>query len=321
LEYRAYAAELQGERFRVNAVLRRCSTSMDINSCCVVIKQTALAQGGRAARFAHRGDPTAARILKADAAHQRTVETVLAVLQKRRLKLMVVVFPHLNAKLKERLVQADLVITVGGDGTVLSAAHHITNGALLGINSAPGDSVGHFCAVHQDNFAERFDAVCNGQWRPVALTRLAVTLDEQHLPELALNDVLIAHACPAATTRYLIRQGAHEEEQRSSGIWISTAAGSTAGIRSAGGRKMPLRSERLQYLIRELYREAHHGQSREYRLVHGMIEPGETLTIASKMPDGWLYIDGARTAYRFPFGARATLQKAEQKLKLFLPTT
>jgi NAD+ kinase len=293
---------------------------MEINSCVVVIKQTALAQGGRAAEFARSGDATAARLLQADAAHQSTVETVLAALETRGLTPTVITLADFTDLNKRAIAQAALTIAIGGDGTTLGTSHFVNQGALLGVNSAPGDSVGHFCSVHQGNFAERFDALRAGQWQPLALARLAVTLDEKPLPELALNDVLIAHACPAATTRYLIRLGEHEEEQRSSGIWIATAAGSTAGIHSAGGHVMPLRSEWLQYRVRELYREVHGGQQREYQLVHGMIEPGTTLTIASKMPEGWLYLDGARTAYQFPFGARATLHAAAQKLKLFLPT-
>jgi NAD+ kinase len=292
---------------------------MTINSCIVVIKQTALAQGGRVAHFAERGDATAHRILKADATHQRTVKTVLASLQKGGVTPTVVALPRLTANIKQQIARADLTITIGGDGTALGASHYVRHGALLGVNSAPGDSVGHFCCVQQGNFAERFEALRSGQWQPVALTRLAVTLDEKPLPELALNDVLIAHDSPAATTRYLLQLGEHEEEQRSSGIWISTAAGSTAGIRSAGGRKMPLRSERLQYLVRELYRETHDRQQRDYQLTRGLIAKDATLAIASKMPDGWLYIDGARTAYRFPFGARATVRAAAQKLNLFLP--
>ena len=291
---------------------------MEINSCVVVIKQTALAQGGRAAQFARRGDATAQRLLQADAAHQSAVKTVLAELKKRRITPTTLTLTGLKAQEKRQIARADLTITIGGDGTALGTSHYVTAGALLGVNSAPGDSVGHFCSVHQGNFAERFDALRAGEWQPVALTRLAVTLDEKPLPELALNDVLIAHDCPAATTRYLIRLGEHEEEHRSSGLWVSTAAGSTAGIRSAGGSKMPLRSERLQYRVRELYREIHGGQQRSYQLVHGMVEKDAAFVIASKMPEGWLYIDGARTAYNFPFGARATLRAAEQKLKLFL---
>jgi NAD+ kinase len=219
---------------------------MQINHCLVVIKQTALASGGRAARLARAGDATAQGIIQADAEHQRTVDAVRAALAKKRIAFTETSLHELTAATKRQLLAADLVISIGGDGTVLGSAHYVVNGALLGVNSAPRDSVGHFCHSNRKSFPRQITDILESRWRPAELARMQITLDNQPLPELALNDVLIAHDCPAATTRYLIRLGDHEEEQRSSGIWISTPAGSTAGIHSAGGRALPMRSRRHQ---------------------------------------------------------------------------
>ncbi len=287
---------------------------MQINNCLVIIKQTAMAQGGRAASFARKGDETAKRLLHADAEQKRTVDAVRRALKSRKIEFAESSLVKLNAALKRQLAAADFVISIGGDGTALGASHYVRDAMMIGVNSAPGDSVGHFCSVNRKNFAERLDAILDLKWRPVELARLQITLDGKRLSELALNDVLITHYCPAATTRYLIRVGELEEEQRSSGIWISTAAGSTAGIGSAGGRRMSLRSRDIQFLVRELYREP----DREYELTRGFVPPDSGVTIASKMPDGRLYIDGARTQYLFPFGARAHIEIAEKSLKLFL---
>jgi NAD+ kinase len=287
---------------------------MQINNCLVIIKQTAMAQGGRAASFARKGDETAKRLLHADAEQKRTVDAARRALKARKIAFEEGSLVKPERALKRQLAAADFVISIGGDGTALGASHYVRDAMMLGVNSAPGDSVGHFCSVNRKNFAERLDAILDLKWRPVELARLQITLDGKRLPELALNDVLIAHCCPAATTRYLIRAGELEEEQRSSGIWISTAAGSTAGIGSAGGRRMSLRSRDIQFLVRELYREP----EREYELTRGFVPPDSGVTIASKMPDGRLYVDGARTEYQFPFGARAHIEIAEKSLKLFL---
>jgi NAD+ kinase len=287
---------------------------MQITNCLIILKQTAIAQGGRAASLARKGDETAKRLLRADAEHRRTVDAVRRALARRRIAFAEHPFVRLTAAAKRRLAAAAFVISIGGDGTALGASHYVRDGAMLGVNSAPGDSVGHFCAVHRRNFAERLDAILAGAWRPRELARLEVTLNERTLPELALNDVLIAHECPAATTRYLLAIGDREEEHRSSGLWVATAAGSTAGIHSAGGRVMPRGSRRMQYLIRELYREP----NREYALTRGFVEADEIITIASKMPTGELYVDGARTLYPFPFGSRARIRVAKSRLKLFL---
>ena len=52
-----------------------------------------------------------------------------------------------------------------------------------------------------------------------------------------INDVLIAHKNPAATSRYLLELNKTKEEQRSSGIWIATPMGSTAGHFIGRGQK------------------------------------------------------------------------------------
>lgn len=287
---------------------------MQISTCAVVIKQTAFAAGGRAAQMARQGDVTARRIRQAHDAHQRTTDDIRALLTKQSIPFTELSLRKLTPTIKRRLNVADLVITIGGDGTVLGASHYVRQGALLGVNSAPGDSVGHFCHATRTDFARRLADILANKWQPTALTRIAVTLDEVALPELALNDVLIAHDCPAATTRYLLRLGKHEEEQRSSGIWIATAAGSTAGIHSAGGRVMPRRSHRLQYLVRELYREP----NRHYEHLRGFIAPEAEMIVASKMPQAHLYLDGAKTAYPFLFGARAGFRVADSPLRLFI---
>jgi NAD+ kinase len=281
----------------------------------LVIKRSVLARGGAAARMARRGDPTARRLHGADREHERTVAAVRKALRERGLGAEELSGGAQPRRAQRLLARADLVISIGGDGTLLAASHYVATGAILGVNSAPGDSIGHFCCTRRAVFAPTLDAVLEGRLRPVELARLALRLDGRLLREAALNDVLVAHPVPAATTRYRLTVGGRTEEHRSSGIWISTAAGSTAGIRSAGGRVMPRGSRRLQYLVRELLREP----GRRYRLAHGFVAPPAGLTVSSKMPEGLLWIDGARTVYPFPFGARLAVDTSAPPLHLFPP--
>jgi NAD+ kinase len=280
----------------------------------LVVKRTVFARGGAAARMARRGDPTARRLHGADREHGRTLAAVRQALRERGLRAEEMAADELPAR-GGRLARADLVISIGGDGTLLAASHYVATGALLGVNSAPGDSIGHFCSTRRAVFAATLDAVLEGRLRPVELARLALRIDGRLLREPALNDVLVAHPVPAATTRYRLTVGRRTEEHRSSGLWISTAAGSTAGIRSAGGRVMPRGSRRLQYLVRELLREP----GRRYRLARGFVAPPAGLTASSKMPEGRFWIDGARTVYPFPFGARLYVDTSAPPLRLFPP--
>ena len=284
---------------------------LNISNCILILKQTTVTRDARAARLAARGDHTAARLISADREHNTTVDRVRNELTRLGISFVELVPHKFSAAEKRRLGDADLVISIGGDGTFLSASHYVRRGVMIGINSAPHDSIGHFCCADRRGFSRLMKDYLSGRMLPRELARLAISIDDRGLAELALNDVLIAHNSPAATTRYIIEIGGRSEEQRSSGIWISTAAGSTAAIRSAGGRKMPLTSRRMQYLVRELYLE----EGRSYNLARGLLSPEEEILIASKMPEAKLYIDGSRTCYSLAFGTRARIKIAEQSLK------
>ncbi|HEY6552504.1 MAG TPA: hypothetical protein VI669_04075 [Vicinamibacteria bacterium] len=56
---------------------------------------------------------------------------------------------------------------------------------------------------------------------------------------------------------------------------------------------------------------------REYALEAGFLGPSESLVVDSKMEAGFVFVDGARVAYRFRFGARLVIRTAEHPLRLF----
>lgn len=278
----------------------------------VVVKTPMLARAGGAARLAGSGRLVARNVVPAAAEHERTLAALLEALARHGVEPLVTGIDP-GAAARAALGSARLVVSVGGDGTLLTASHHLTAARLLGVNSAPRDSVGYLALARRATIARVLAAIAGGRLRPLPVTRLAVTLDGVRLPEVGLNDVLIAHQLPAATSRYLLRAGRRSEAHRSSGLWVSTAAGSTAGIHSSGGAVMPLRSRRLQFRARELYRRP----GVEHRLASGYLAPGEELVVESQMESGWLFIDGSRVSYRFPFGARAQIRALREPLLLF----
>src|SRR4029453_1431301 len=129
----------------------------------------------------------------------------------------------------------DLVVTVGGDGTLLSASHYVDDVPILAINSAPSHSVGFFCGARSGEAKSAITAAMRGTLRRTVLTRMKVTLNGEVVAGRVLNDTLFCHASPAATSRYILELGETFEQQKSSGMWIGPAAGSTAAQRSAGG--------------------------------------------------------------------------------------
>lgn len=204
----------------------------------------------------------------------------------------------------------DLIVTLGGDGTLLWASHLVAKQPMLAINTAPRDSVGYFCAGTKDNFEEVLVRALEGTLPATELTRAQIAIDGEVVSKRVLNDVLFCHECPAATSRYLIRHGDTEEDQKSSGLWIGPAAGSTAAQRSAGGRVLPPSSTQIQYVVREPYMP----NGMRYTLTNGLVEPGEQLVITSKVHGGRLYVDGPHMRRRVALGSELTVQRSPESL-------
>lgn len=197
----------------------------------------------------------------------------------------------------------DLVLAVGGDGTVLEVSHYAIDVPLAGINSDPIRSVGYFCASSADNFEQFLRDWLNKKVEQFTLQRLSLEIDGVPSPIPCMNDLLISQQNPAMMTRYILYAGERVEEQMSSGIWISTPAGSTGGIRSAGGTVMPLEGKLLQYLVREPFQY----RSLNYDLLRGVRDLKEKLSIQSLMDKGRIYIDGPYLSYPFSLGTLLTI--------------
>lgn len=204
----------------------------------------------------------------------------------------------------------DLVLTIGGDGTFLDASHYLRDGLILGINSAPEDSVGFFCHATADTFLEKIDQILHGTGRIRTLHRLAMTINKKPVWPLALNDILFTNTNPAGTTRYILTIGRKREEHKSSGLWVSPAPGSTAATRSAGGKRLPLEAQEIQYVVRELY--APSGKS--YRLTRGILRAQASLEILSLIEQGGIYIDGPHTVHKVRRGSKIVIRNAHRPI-------
>jgi NAD+ kinase len=153
-----------------------------------------------------------------------------------------------------------------------------------------------------------------GELRRSELTRMRVELNGRVLSSRVLNDALVCHASPAATSRYILRierpGRVDEEDQRSSGLWIGPAAGSTAAQKSAGGRVLPLSSKRLQYVVREPYTPV----GVPFRFPVGTVREDQRLVILSKMRDAKIFLDGPHIVFDVTVGDVLTLRRSDEPL-------
>lgn len=263
------------------------------------------------ARLLRRRDPTVVRLKSSHEAHEETVREVEEALAKVGAEVVYRGGPR--GRIPTRV---DLVLTIGGDGTLLAASHQIGAGVpLLGINSAPDHSVGFFCGAKKGTVLRTIRAALDDRLPTCQLTRMRVELNGRVLHARVLNEALFCHASPAATSRYILRvtkaDGSHgEEDQRSSGLWIGPAAGSTAAQRSAGGKVLPLSSRRIQYVVREPYRPI----GGRFRYARGLLDEGGRLVLRSKIRDAKVFLDGHRIVHTVTIGDVLTMRSSAETL-------
>jgi NAD+ kinase len=253
-------------------------------------------------------DPTVSLMKAAHEAHEATLREVEAAILRLGIEPRHVEDPHRPFATQG----ARLVMTVGGDGTLLSASHQVQGVPILGVNSAPGFSVGFFCGATPGTVDETLARFLDGGLPSVTLTRMEVLRNGRVVSGRVLNDALLCHSCPAATSRYILELGGRVEEQRSSGFWVGPAAGSTAAQRSAGGQVLPLDSEDLQVVVREPYTP----QGRPLELIRELIPPGNSMVVRSKLYDGKLFMDGPNESEPVTLGDVLEFRKSAEPLEL-----
>jgi NAD+ kinase len=255
-----------------------------------------------------RNDPTVSRMRQAHEKHEATVHEVTAAIEA-----LGILTRHVDDPNEPfDPVGADLLITVGGDGTMLAASHHVDDVPVLAINSAPGHSVGFFCGTEMGKVKETLERFLAGTLPSVRLTRMEVVKNDVLISKRVLNDALVCHSSPAATSRYILELGDEVEEQKSSGFWIGPAAGSTAAQRSAGGKVLPLDAEEIQLVIREPYNP----EGRPLRVKRSILGPSQTLRVRSKMADARLFVDGPTIAINVTLGDVLDFKRSTDSLTL-----
>ena len=209
--------------------------------------------------------------------HLNTVKRVKDIL-KNKLKAAIIV-ENLD---KSYFKDIDLVITIGGDGTFTRTANYLNQEYILGINSEPEFSEGALLSINENELTF-LEEVLKGEFKTISRQRAKTILNGQELKELALNEVYVGAASQFHSSRYIIKYKESQEEQRSSGVIISTGSGSHAWYKSAGGVPFAYDSKELRFIVREPY----FGKKVfKPKILHGHIEEKEYLEFESKRTFG-----------------------------------
>ena len=143
----------------------------------------------------------------------------------------------------------DLVIVVGGDGSMLGAAHALARYMVpvLGVNRG---NLGFLTDIRPDELEEKVGEVLDGQYTVESRFLLEAEMRRNAVPTGqgdALNDVVLH---PGKSTRMiefeLYIDGQFVSSQKSDGLIIATPTGSTAYSLSAGG---PIMHPKLDAIV------------------------------------------------------------------------
>ena len=215
----------------------------------------------------------------------------------------------------------DLVIVLGGDGTLTSISHNIdSNTPVMGVNSHPrsGDpngSVGFYMDSDIDTFSQDLEAALSGNAIVNRLPRLQATIETTSGNKIktdpAMNDLLIANTLQYAPSKYHLRRGGIDIKQHSSGLVFSTWLGQGAWFNQIA-RKLNLgnaEESKSHYLV--IARDIDPSIEDE----RYMTWTSDATVITSDMHRGYVVPDGW-DEYQFNRGATVTVDLSGPVLQL-----
>jgi NAD kinase len=226
--------------------------------------------------------------------------------------------------------EKDLIVTLGQDGVVANTAKYVRGQPIVAVNPDPERFDGILMPFLPVDVQDAIATVLRGKEHVREVTMAEARLqDGQRI--LAFNDLFIG-ASSHISARYKITVQGKTEYQSSSGILVSTGAGSTGWISSVfnmasglsmamGGKllqsiRMDWEDPRLFFVAREPFISRHSSAE----LVTGWIGNGEELLLESIMPTGGcVFSDGIEAdAVEFNAGAILHVQRSKEKARLVI---
>lgn len=223
-----------------------------------------------------------------------------------------------------------IIVTVGQDGLVANTAKYVKQIPIIAVNPDPERFDGVLLPFHPDTFLSAIDSVLTTNYKSKITSFAEAKLnDGQRL--LAFNDLFIG-ATSHVSARYQLTYNSKTEEHSSSGIIVSTQAGSTGWLSSifnmsygihkfieknnSKKKYAELKDNQLMFAVREPFAS----KRTQVETTAGIISGQSKLVVQSFMPNnGLIFSDGVEADFlKFNSGAIATIGIAEENANLVL---
>lgn len=211
--------------------------------------------------------------------------------------------------------QCDLLIVVGGDGSLLHAVHAVVNDEIpvLGVNRG---RLGFLTDIHPANLA-KIKAILEGEYRLEKRFLLSASIENQGVilgKSDALNEVaLIPDTVPHMHEFEIYIDDQFLCSQDSDGIIIATPTGSTAYALSGGG---PILHPQLDAMV--IVPMFSHTLSMRPIVIEG--DRRITIVVTPNNKSTPRLTCDSQTFINTPPGTRITIEKKPQRLHLIHPT-
>lgn len=221
----------------------------------------------------------------------------------------------------------NLIVVIGQDGLVANTAKYANSCPIVAVNPDKNRYDGILLPFDTSDFIQGVENVITGDYNTRTVRFAEAKLnDGQRL--LAFNDLFIG-ASSHISARYKISFNDKTEEHSSSGIIISTPAGSTGWLSSVFNmaygvtrmfeknmkpKKLILKDNELLFAVREPFQSIR----TQTGIATGIIKNQSHLIIESLMPtSGVIFSDGIETDFlRFNSGSVATVGISEETAEL-----
>lgn len=224
----------------------------------------------------------------------------------------------------------DLVVTIGIDGLVVNTAKYLTGQPVIAVNPDSTHIDGVLLPFTVPDAPDAVQAALAGSCAITPITMALAQLNNgQSL--LAFNDLFIG-VNNHTSARYDLHWGGRSESHSSSGIIVSTGAGSTGwlssmfnmanGIHQAlqpdhapiAAPSLPWDTDQLMFVVREPFVS----KTSQAGVVCGTITPDTPLILDSRMPqNGVIFSDGVDADFlSFNAGTQLTVSLADRKTNL-----
>jgi NAD kinase len=226
----------------------------------------------------------------------------------------------------------DLILVLGQDGLVVNVAKYINNQPIFAINPDPERFDGILLPFLAEDVKIYINSAIFGNlpYRSITMGKIE-TNDKQVL--YAFNDFFIGPRSHISA-KYIIKYGEQSERQISSGIIVSTPAGTTGWLSSifnmteriflnnqdkkelSVSKKLNWEERRMIFIVREPFISKWSSAN----IVIGEIDDSSCLLVESQMPEeGVIFSDGIEKDYiSFNSGCIAKVQLAEKTTKLLV---